>query len=183
MDPLEETNPEMEREVAALGELGLLTPSDLAGIPAPDIANLAAAASLLAESAPPVTPEPSVKSRLMSRVTDWEALKPLADVRSYDGKWVYGGAPGVEIRKLFRDRATGRTTMLLRMDPGVRFPSHYHHDDEQCFVISGDIRWGDAVYQGGDFVVFSKSTTHPEIHSVSGNLLLLVAGHNEFVQA
>jgi len=35
----------------------------------------------------------------------------------------------------------------------------------------------------GDFVVMANETTHPAIHSVHGNLLLIVAGHNEFVHA
>jgi len=174
----------MERgEAVALAALELLTPAETADLKPGDVAEMAEAAALLAESVPRTTPSTAARSRLMSRVAAWEALKPLADVRPYDGLWINGGAPGVDIRRLFRDKATGRTTMLVRMEPGVSFPAHYHHDDEQCYILKGDVRWGDLVYEEGDFVAMSKNTTHPVIHSAGGNLLLIIAGNNEFVHA
>ncbi len=138
-------------------------------------------AELLASSVLPVTPAEAVRNRLMTRVADWNSLKPLADVRPYDSPWLDGGAPGVEIRQLFRDRQTGRTTMLVRMEAGAVFPAHHHADDEQCYVLRGDIRWGNVVYKEGDFVVMARDTTHPELRSEAGNLLLIIAGTNEFV--
>jgi anti-sigma factor ChrR (cupin superfamily) len=174
----------MEREeTAALAALGFLSPKEQRSAPAELKASMTQAAALLAESVPPAAPKPSVKGRLLDRVAGYEALKPLADVRPYDGGWVNSGVEGVDIRNLFRDPGSGRTTMLVRMEPGMRLPAHYHHDDEQCMVIRGDIRWGELVYQEGDFVVMGKETTHPEIHTVDGNLLLIVAGRNEFVNA
>ena len=170
-------------EVLALAALGLLTPEETADLKPGEVAEMAEAAALLAENVPLAAPSPAVKNRLMSRVAAWESLKPLADVRPYDGLWINGGAPGVDIRRLFRDKATGRTTMLLRMEPGVSFPAHYHHDDEQCYVLKGDVRWGDLVYEEGDFVAMAENTTHPVIHSAGGNLLLIIAGNNEFVHA
>ena len=50
-------------------------------------------------------------------------------------------------------------------------------------MIEGDIRWGELVYEKGDFVVMGKSTTHPEIRTETGNVLLIIAGRNEFVHA
>jgi hypothetical protein len=44
------------------------------------------------------------------------------------------------------------------------------------------VRWGDLVYEEGDFVVMAKESTHPRVHSVRGNLLLIMAGHNELVR-
>jgi len=173
----------MEREeTAALAALGFLTPREAAAAHPREVRAMENAAALLAGNVRPVTPSPDLKSRLLSRVSAWETLKPMADVRPHDGGWTSTGLPGVDMRKLFRDPQTGRTTLLLRMEPGVSFPAHHHGDDEQCLVLKGDIRFGDLVYEEGDFVVMGKSTTHPEIHTVGGNLLLLVAGHNEFVQ-
>ena len=48
-------------------------------------------------------------------------------------------------------------------------------------MLKGDIRFGELVYEEGDFVVMGKDTDHPEIHTVNGNLLLLVAGRTEFL--
>ncbi|HKD06674.1 MAG TPA: cupin domain-containing protein [Bryobacteraceae bacterium] len=135
----------------------------------------------IGDSVEPATPPSELKRRILARVAAYETLKPLADLRSDEGEWRNIGAPGVEMRSLFSDLRTGRSTMLIRMDPGARIPSHIHHDDEQCLVLEGDIGWGELVYRKGDFIVMGKDTTHPEIQSREGNLLLLVAGRNEFV--
>lgn len=143
----------------------------------------AEAASLLAESTVSSPPAASIKSRLMARVAAYQTVKPIADVRRNEPTWAPSGAPGVDIKQLFNDDVTGRTTVLLRMAPGARFPAHRHHDVEQCLVVTGDIRFGELVYEEGDFVVMGKHTDHPEIHTVNGNVLLLVAGHTEFLHA
>ena len=148
-----------------------------------DGADAAEAAALLAEAAAPAAPAPSVKSRLMARVEHYEIAKPVADIRHNEPAWMPYGLPGVEVKPLFIDKQTSRTTVLLRMAPGARLPSHRHHDVEQCLVIKGDIRFGELVYEEGDFVVMDKDTDHPEIHSVGGNILLLVAGRTEFLHA
>ena len=119
----------------------------------------------------------------MSSVAAYQSVKPIADVRRNESTWVPYGAPGIDIKPLFKDDATGRTTVLLRMAPGARLPAHHHHDVEQCLVVKGDVCFGDLMYQEGDFVVMGKGTHHPEIHSVHGNVLLLVAGRTEFMHA
>ena len=170
-------------ENAALAAMGLLPAREVAKTPGELVDEMREAASLLAETIPLVSPSPSLKSRLFERVAQFESLKPLADVRRYDDQWVHSGVPGVDLKTLFKDVKSGRTTMLIRMEPGAILPSHHHGDDEQCLVLQGDIRWGELVYEEGDFVVMAKETTHPRVHSVHGNLLLIMAGHNELVQA
>jgi anti-sigma factor ChrR (cupin superfamily) len=171
-----------EQEAAALAAFDLASGDD-PHAPRELVKSMREAALLLAESIPPVAPSTALKSRLMNRVADYETLKPIADVRPYDGAWVSGGAPGVDVKTLFRDKGTGRTTMLVRMQPGARLPAHRHHDDEQCLVLRGDVRWRDLAYEEGDFIVMGRSSDHPEIHTVNGNLLLIIAGRNEYVHA
>jgi len=172
-----------QEEAAALAALDL-TLDEASKAPQELVIALREAASIIAESLiPPVAPPPSLRDRLMTRVADYETLKPIADVRPYDTAWVSAGAPGVDIKTLFRDKSTGRTTMLIRMQPGARLPSHHHHDDEQCLVVRGDVRWRDIVYEEGDFVVMGRESDHPEIHTVNGNLLLIIAGRNEYIHA
>jgi anti-sigma factor ChrR (cupin superfamily) len=171
-----------QEEAATLVALDLA--ADESGHAPPElVVDLREAASLLAESVSPEAPPPSLKDRLMARVADYQTLKPIADVRPYDGAWVSGGAPGVDIKTLFRDKGTGRTTMLVRMQPGARLPAHRHPDDEQCLVLHGDVRWRDLAYEEGDFVVMGRDSDHPEIFSVNGNLLLIIAGRNEYIHA
>jgi anti-sigma factor ChrR (cupin superfamily) len=173
---------EEQQEAAALAALDL-SHADPRKVPAELVSAMREAVAAIGESVTPVAPPPSLKDRLMSRVADYEILKPIADVRPYDGAWASGGVPGVDIKVLFHDKPTGRTTMLVRMQPGARLPAHRHHDDEQCLVVRGDVRWRDLVYEEGDFVVMGRDSDHPEIHSVNGNLLLLIAGRNEYRRA
>jgi anti-sigma factor ChrR (cupin superfamily) len=154
--------------------------AEMAALAGPDTADSAA---LLAESGAPVAPSPSVKDRLMARIAAYEKVRPVADIRRNEPGWMPYGEEGVDVKPLFRDELTGRTTVLLRMAPGAHFPAHHHHDVEQCLVVKGDVCFGDLVYEEGDFVVMGKHTDHPEIHSVHGNILLLVAGRTEFLQA
>jgi anti-sigma factor ChrR (cupin superfamily) len=156
---------------------------DLAALASMDNPESVPAAMLLAEAAAPVAPQAGLKEQLMSRVAAYETVKPIADVRQNESAWFPYEAPGVEVKPLFKDEATGRTTVLLRMAAGARLPAHHHHDVEQCLVLQGDVRFGDLVYEEGDFVVMGKHSDHPEIHSVHGNLLLLVAGRTEFLHA
>jgi anti-sigma factor ChrR (cupin superfamily) len=169
-----------QQEAAALAALDLVS-TEPGNPPAELVHALRESAALIAETVPPVAPPPSLKARLMSRVANYQTLKPIADVRQDDGVWRPAGVPGIDIKPLFKDQATGRTTMLVRMQPGARLPAHRHHDDEQCLVLRGDVRWRDIVYEEGDFVVMGRESDHPEIHSMNGNLLLLIAGRNEYI--
>jgi anti-sigma factor ChrR (cupin superfamily) len=179
--PKKDAAPTVEQqETAALAALDLASPAEAAAVPRQLVAQMREAAWLLAESLAPVPPPSALKSRLLARVAQYEQLKPLADVRRDENIWVSGGTPGVEIKQLFVESETGRSTYLLRMQPGVRIPAHFHHDIEQCLVLKGDIGWGDLVYEEGDFIVMGKGTKHPEIHTVHGNLLLLMSGRNDF---
>ena len=141
------------------------------------------AARLLAESVTPVAPSAGLKERLLSRVVQFEDLKPAADIRRDEGEWLATEIDGVAIKKLFTDTQKRTATLLMRMEPGVRYPAHNHHGAEQCLVLKGDVRWGDLVYEEGDFLVMGKGSHHPEITTVHGSLLLLVSGGMEFVHA
>jgi anti-sigma factor ChrR (cupin superfamily) len=171
-----------QQEEAALAALDLLPPHEAMTVPREAIAQMTEAAALLGESITPVAPRPTVRNRLLARIADFERLRPIAEVRRDEGAWVPLGPPGVEFRPLFHEAATGRSTYLVRMAAGARVAAHRHGDVEQCLVLKGDIRSGEMVYEEGDFIVMDKGTIHPEIHSVNGNLLLIIAGHNEFQQ-
>jgi anti-sigma factor ChrR (cupin superfamily) len=169
-----------QQEISALAALDLASPSEAASVPKHLVAEMREAAWLLAESLTPIAPVPALKSRLLSRVAQFEQLKPLADVRRNEEHWVSAGMPGVDIKPLFQEGESGRSTYLLRMQPGVSLPAHFHHDTEQCLVLKGDIGWGDLVYEEGDFIVMGKNTKHPEIRTINGNLLLLISGRTDF---
>jgi len=172
--------PEEQQEAAALAALGASPPREAMATPRRAIGQMEEAAALLAESIEIVAPPPDLRQRLLARVAAFEQLKPVADVRADENTWVRSGMPGVDIKTLFQEPESGRTTYLIRMEPGAKLPAHKHGDVEQCLVLEGDIRWGDIVYRKGDFMAMGKDTEHPEIYTVDGNLMLLIAGHTEF---
>jgi len=173
----------MDREeIAALAALGMLKPAEAAQASRTEVRKLEEAVASLAEVVQPVAPPPGLKDRLLQRVEAYEQLRPLADVRRNEGGW-QSAFPGVDVRTLFRDRATGQSTVLLRMEPGATIPPHSHGAAEQCLVLEGDIRWGAIAYEAGDFVVMAKDSVHPEVRSDHGNLLLIISGHNEYAHA
>ncbi len=69
------------------------------------------------------------------------ALGPLAsrlvDVDSLP--WQKTRYPGIEIKTLLFDRATGLVTSLTRMAPGTVLPDHEHVRIEQTFVLEGHL--------------------------------------------
>jgi anti-sigma factor ChrR (cupin superfamily) len=130
----------------------------------------------------PVAPRPELRGKLLEKMRLEPRYTPASVTRAGEGAWTATGIPGVDYKNLYTDGATRRVTMLLRMAPGAMFPTHHHHDPEQCWVLEGDVRWGDLVFKKGDFVVSGQGSTHPTIVSDSGNILLLVAGHYEFLR-
>ena len=69
------------------------------------------------------------------------ALAPLAsrlvDVESLP--WQKTRYPGIEVKTLLFDRASGLVTSLTRMAPGTVLPDHEHVRIEQTFVLEGHL--------------------------------------------
>src|SRR3954452_7562481 len=120
---------------AALFALGLASPDEAASAPEDVTAKLRDAAYLLAECVLTVPAPPGLKDRLMARVSQFEQLKPAADVRRNEAAWTATGIPGIAIQPLFTDTAKRTSTLLMRMDPGTSYPAHNHHGAEQCMVL------------------------------------------------
>lgn len=70
---------------------------------------------------------------------DQESLGDLASrvVPAGDMPWVETPFPGVEIKTLLVDRASGLLTLLLRMAPGAILPDHEHVRIEQTYMLEG----------------------------------------------
>ncbi len=103
---------------------------------------------------------------------------PLIIRRAEEGQWAETGFEGVAYKKLFSDHETGYSTMLLRMAPGARFPSHRHAGYEECYVLQGDAGSGEVELFAGDYQRMIGGTTHQTLHTKHGCLLLLVASEN-----
>ena len=166
------------RERASLYHLGLLDPSEAAAferhladceVCQSEARDFGETAAQIALSLPPVKLAPDVRKRLLQR-----AIPANVRVRAAEGAWQATPFPGVEVRRLFVDPATGNVTSMLRLQPGAKIPPHRHAGHEQCYVIEGDVFSGDASLSAGDYEVNTLGTNHSFVSTRKGCVLLLI---------
>jgi anti-sigma-K factor RskA len=123
----------------------------------------------LAAAAPPAPPPPALFDRVLERVRA-ETILGTVTVRAGEGEWREIAA-GVAAKPLWRDPASGRQAMLVRMAAGATFTAHGHDLDEECLVLEGKIRFGALELQAGDFHLARQGFSHPAAVSETGCLL------------
>ena len=120
-------------------------------------------------AAPAQQPPPGLRSRLLAGIAQPQPDHTgMVVVRGEETGWLPGPAPGVEIRLFHKKK-----TMLVKLAPGARTPSHHHRSDEQCLVISGSMTDGEITVNTGDFVYMPAGTTHGELWSETGCTFLI----------
>ncbi|MFN0096226.1 MAG: cupin domain-containing protein [Dehalococcoidia bacterium] len=141
---------------------------------------MARALELLAYSADEAEPAPNLRDRVLARIQQPER-PPVFEyrgdyfARSEALDW-FPLAPGIELKFLYRDAATGAQTVLVRMAPNLAFPYHPHPDIEDLYLISGDAYVGDVLMQAGDYCRANAGTAHADVRSgPSGSLAMVVS--------
>ena len=126
-------------------------------------------------------PRASLRDELLESVSgdtaDELKLEPsrLLVSRASESEWMPLGVPGVTCRMLSSDRQSRRQTMLLRMEPGRRFPPHRHADVEEVYVLEGDLRSETLVLEAGDYTRADGETDHEELWTESGCVCLVMS--------
>ena len=140
-----------------------------------EVAHLYDASVEIAASASGETPSPGVRDALLARV----ATPSNHTITSTEGEWVETG-PGVRRKILGIDRARDQVTMLLKGEPGARFPAHRHSGPEECYVISGSLIIEGQVLRAGDFHHAEGNSDHGEAWTDEGVEVLLVASASDY---
>ncbi|MCS6805178.1 MAG: cupin domain-containing protein [Acidobacteriota bacterium] len=150
-------------------------------------------------AAPPVQPPAHLRDRLMQRIEqrqtkswrssgrqiwkEWKASPPTPtgrwEVRANEGRWLETGYPGVFAKNLFVDEKRQAVTMLIQMAPGARYPAHRHDDTEICYVIQGDVHFGERAYQAGDYIHNMPDSIDEEVWTTNGCLLFIISSQND----
>ncbi len=99
----------------------------------------------------------------------------LTFVRAAEGGWRPGVVPGVEIRRLYRDRRRGTVTELVRMAAGTRLPGHRHITSEEFYMLSGDAQIAGERLNPGDYYRAAAGTSHDVTFTVRGCEFLLIS--------
>ena len=101
------------------------------------------------------------------------------DLRAIE--WETGRRPGIA-RKLVRGNRLGEYTTFLRLDPGVRFPSHRHPSGEELFVVEGRIRIEGRWYEAGCFVYTPPGGVHDVFSDTGAVMLIRMPGPAEMLE-
>jgi quercetin dioxygenase-like cupin family protein len=170
-DAIGALDPDERRELAA--RVAALPPRVRA-----EVASLYDASVELAASASCQEPSPGVRDGLLARV----AAPSTHTITATEGEWVETEVPGLRRKILTIDRARDRVTMLLKGEPGTRYPAHRHSGPEECYVISGSVVVEGRVLRAGDFHHAEGDSDHGEIWTDEGMEVLLVASVSDYLR-
>jgi len=169
-DAIGALDPDERRDLEA--RLGGLPPSVRAEVAHLYDASVEIAAGALGEEL-----SPGVRDALLARV----AQPSHHTITAADGEWVTTPVPGVRMKILAIDRARDRVTMLLKGEPGARYPAHRHSGPEECYVIRGSLNVEGRVLRAGDFHHAERDSDHDEIWTDEGVEVLLVAAASDYL--
>ena len=179
--------PDDIQALALADAIGALDPDEradletrLAGLPHgvfAEVAHLCDASVEIAASVSAETPSPRVRDALLARI----AAPSNHTITAADGAWVETPVRGVRIKILSIDRARDRVTMLLKGEPGARYPAHRHSGPEECYVISGSLIVEGRVLRAGDFHHAESDSNHGEQWTDEGVEVLLVAAASDYL--
>ena len=85
--------------------------------------------------------------------------------------WKPTPTPGIDMKILMQDEASGLLTALFRWEPGTQLPLHEHVEIEQTFVLEGSIEDEEGEATAGNFVWRPAGSRHVA-RSRNGALLL-----------
>lgn len=124
----------------------------------------------------PNVPQHATLAPLASRLVDVDALP-----------WQTTRYPGIQVKTLLFDRATGLVSVLMKMAPGAELPDHEHVLIEQTWVLEGHLVDKSGPDEGieckaGQFIWRPAGSRHAA-HSPKGGLMLaLFQIPNKFFQ-
>ena len=179
------------QERAALYALGVLAPTEAASFKThlaegcqacqAEVRAFGAVTAELGRATSPARPRPEVRERLLTRARAAFPAPGPTIVYAAEGAWEALEVPGNAVKRLFRDPATQRQTMLVRMARGASYPSHRHADTEELYLLEGDLTVGNRALRVGDYCAASAGTVDGVASSRFGCTFLLHASDRDEV--
>ena len=93
-------------------------------------------------------------------------------MRAGSGEWTEV-SPGLRIKIMNRIEAANRQTFMAWLQPGAEYADHDHDQDEEIYMIEGDLIIGEVVLKAGDFHVARAGRHHPVHRTATGCLCLI----------
>ncbi len=109
-------------------------------------------------------------SNLASRLVDVEELA-----------WSPTPFPGIYVKTLLKDEATGMLTCLFKWEPGAALPLHEHVELEQTFVLQGSLVDEDGEVTSGNYVWRPAGSKHVAVAPNGALVLCFFLKPNKFL--
>lgn len=168
-------------EKVLLAPIDWLDPEDRAALPSADPLDVAKAhdlaAVLLMAQCNLATPPASLKQKLMAMVT---SSQPMASpslhfmVDAASGGWMPMKVPGAFAKLLSTNEEKGYAVVLGKLEAGAGYPAHLHQEQEDVFVLEGDLHVGGTHLKAGDFHRAAKGSAHDVNWSDGGCIVMVV---------
>jgi anti-sigma factor ChrR (cupin superfamily) len=131
--------------------------------------------TMLGYATEPREPSPILRERIIDAIVEppSPALRP-----TYAGEerlWKQHEIPGVSVRPLHVDERAREVVMLVRAEPGARYPGHGHAALEEMFMLEGELRFGATTYGPGDYIRSECGSIHGSSETPGGCMFLLRA--------
>ncbi|MGQ0442313.1 MAG: cupin domain-containing protein [Methylophilaceae bacterium] len=116
------------------------------------------------------TPAPEVAERIRARLMQRIQSKSVEFVFANQGEW-RPIAHGVEVKLLHKIDKT--KSFLIKMAANTSISAHIHSQDEESFVIDGEVWLEGILCHSGDYHYAQAGSQHEKIHTARGCTLLV----------
>jgi anti-sigma factor ChrR (cupin superfamily) len=125
-------------------------------------------------------PPESLWGRLARRIaaeTGGEPVLPASRPRS-EPEWEEV-APGISCKRLAADAEQDRVSLLVRLEPGVRYPPHRHAGVEELHLLHGELWIDDRKLRPGDYNRAQAGSADKSIWSGTGCTCVLITSSRD----
>ena len=99
----------------------------------------------------------------------------MYDLNSID--WRPVRYPGIFVNVLRRDEQSHDATVLIRMQPGCRYPAHRHVGLEEVFILQGGYRDQQGERRAGEYILNDAGSTHSPVALEGEDCIMLAVVH------
>lgn len=125
--------------------------------------------ALNGEIAPPV----GVFNKIMARIDSSQVELPGTITRRHGkGEWT-DVSPGLKIKVMHEIPELKRWTFMAWLQPGAEYADHDHDQDEEIYMIEGDLIIGDVILAAGDFHIAKAGKHHPTHRTKTGCICII----------
>jgi quercetin dioxygenase-like cupin family protein len=115
-----------------------------------------------------LTPEERarLKERILVRACECEPEGSVT-LRAREGHWEQVSQL-VRVKVQRDDFVRGERTFIIELQPGARYPAHYHEREEASLMLEGEMYIGDLHLRRGDLHLAPAGSWHAEVWSPTG---------------